>query len=84
MGVNCAPLLAILYLFSYEYDFAMDLNQQNKLHLARKMNSFCYIDDLTSVDYPNFASSIGIIYPKELKLKEITESVNTCSYLNLF
>ena len=85
MGTNCAPLLANLYLFSYEYDFIMDLKQQNKLHLARKFNlSFRYIDDLISVGNPNFASSIGIIYPKELELKETTESVNSCSYLDLF
>ena len=86
MGTNCAPLLANLYLFSYEYDFMMDLMQkQKKLHLARKFNlSFRYIDDLISVGNPNFASSIGTIYPKELELKETTESVNNCSYLDLF
>ena len=46
--------------------------------------SLQYIYDLISVGNPNFASSIGTIYPKELELKETTESVNSCSYLDLF
>ena len=53
--------------------------------MARKFNlSFRYIDDLISVGNPNFASSIDTIYPRELELKETTESVNNCSYLDLF
>ena len=47
MGTNCAPLLANLYLFSYEYDFVVKklLNSRSKdqkekfkkLQLARKI-----------------------------------------------
>ncbi len=65
MGMNCAPLLANLYLFSYEYDFLMNLMKQKKLHMARKFNfSFQYIDDLISLGNSNFASYIKTIYPK--------------------
>ena len=37
MGTNCAPLLANLYLFSYEYDFMMSLLKNKRLHLAHKI-----------------------------------------------
>ncbi len=44
----------------------------------------CYIDHLISLGNSNFASYIKTIYPKELELKETTDSVNSCSYLDLF
>jgi hypothetical protein len=85
MGTNCAPLLANLYLFSYEYDFMMGLLKKKQLHLARKFNStFRYIDDLISLKNPYFKENISKIYPKELELKETTESNNGCSYLDIF
>ena len=94
MGTNCAPLLANLYLFSYEYDFVVKklLNSRSKdqkekfkkLQLARKFNrSYRYIDDLLSINNPDFAKYIQDIYPKELELKETTENVNMCTYLDL-
>ena len=84
MGTNCAPLLANLYLFSYESDFMMKLMKDKKLHLARKFNfTFRYIDDLISFHNPKFKDYISQIYPKELVLKETTESENSCSYLDL-
>ncbi len=85
MGTNCAPLLANLYLFSYEYDFMMKLLKKKKLHLARKFNfTFRYIDDLISLNNSYFKDYIKEIYPKELELKETTESKDGCSYLDLF
>ncbi len=85
MGTNCAPLLANLYLFSYEYDFMMKLVKEKKLHLARKFNNtFRYIDDLISLNNSNFADQLAHIYPAELELKETTEDQNICSYLDLF
>ena len=99
MGTNCAPLLANLYLFSYEYEFMMRLmewkselknpaDKRNetgkKRSLARRFNhSYRYIDDLISFNNPYFANYISDIYPKELELKETTENRNSCSYLDL-
>ena len=55
MGTNCAPFLANLYLFSYEYDFMMNVLKKKQLHLARKFNfSYQYIDDLISFNNPEF------------------------------
>ena len=36
MGTNCAPLFANLYLFSYEYNFMMNLLKKKLLHPAHK------------------------------------------------
>ena len=85
MGTNCAPLLANLYLFSYEYDFMMNLLKKKQLHLARKFNfSYRYIDDLISFNNPEFKKYYKKIYPKELELKETTENNFGCSYLDIY
>ena len=85
MGTNCAPLLANLYLFSYEYDFTMNLLKKKQLHLARKFNfSYRYIDDLISFNNPEFKKYYKKIYPKELELKETTENNFGCSYLDIY
>jgi hypothetical protein len=47
MGTNCAPLLADLFLYSYEVDFIQGLLKKNEKKLARSFNiKFRYIDDL--------------------------------------
>ena len=59
--------------------------KENKVHLARKFNhTFRYIDDLISLNNPEFKNFINTIYPKELELKETTEGESGCSYLDLF
>ena len=55
MGTNCAPLLADLFLHSYEVDFIADLIRKKEYRLARSFNlSFRYIDDVLSLNNPNF------------------------------
>jgi len=52
MGTNCAPLLANLYLYSYESDWIQKMSTTN-LQQARGFHlSFRYIDDLLSLDNP--------------------------------
>ena len=50
MGTNCAPLLADLFLYSYENEFLPDkLIKEGKRKLARRFNlSYRYIDDFIS------------------------------------
>ena len=49
MGTNCAPLLADLFLCSYENEFLDKLIKEGKIKLARKFNlSYHYINDLIS------------------------------------
>ena len=38
MGANCAPLLADLFLYSYEADFTQGLLKENAKKLARSFN----------------------------------------------
>ena len=46
MGTNCAPLLANLYLFYYEYRFMRSL-MKNNFHMAKRFSKTVrYIDDL--------------------------------------
>jgi len=84
MGTNCAPLLADLFLHSYEADFIADLIKKNEKHLARSFNlSFRYIDDVLSLNNPRFGDYLDNIYPKELEIKDTTDSAKSASYLDL-
>ena len=84
MGTNCTPLLADLFLYSYENEFLDKLIKEGKRKLARKFNlSYRYIDDLISFNNNRFKEFISDIYPKELTIFEITESTSVASYLDL-
>ena len=80
MGTNCAPLLADLFLYSYENEFLDKLVKEGKRKLARKFNlSYGYIDDLISFNNKRFKEFISDIYPKELTISETTESTSVAS-----
>ena len=84
MGTNCAPLLADLFLYSYENEFLDKLIKEGKRKLAMKSNlSYRYIDDLISFSNKRFKEFISDIYPKEFTFSETTESTSVASYLNL-
>ena len=74
MGTNCAPLLADLFLYSYENEFLDKLIKEGKRKLARRFNlSYRYIDDLISFNNTRFKEFISDIYPKELTISETTD-----------
>jgi hypothetical protein len=55
-GYDCAPLLADLFLFSYESEFLQKLVKDKKFHEARAFNfSYRYIDDVLSINNSRFA-----------------------------
>ena len=55
MSTNCAPLLADLFLYSYEADFIRGLLQKNGKNLARSFNyTFRYIDEVFSLNNSRF------------------------------
>ena len=84
MGTNCAPLLADLFLHSYENEFLDKLIKGGKRKLARKFNlSYRYTDDLISFNNKKFKEFISDIYPKALTISETTESTSVASYLYL-
>ena len=84
MVTNCAPLLADLFLYSYESEFLDKLVKEGKRKLARKFNlSYRHIDDLISFNNKRFKEFISDIYPKELTISGTTESTSIAFYLDL-
>ena len=84
MGTNCAPLLADLFLYSYEAEFIQKLLHEKNKSLAVAFNStFRYIDDVLSINNDRFHSYVDSIYPSELEIKDTTESSTSASYLDV-
>ena len=83
MGTDCAPLLANLFLFYYEYKYLKNLIKTN-LMLAKKFNgTMRYIDDLLTLNNKCFESTSDNIYPSELHLKKTTKCPTKLSYLDI-
>ena len=83
MGTDCAPLLANLFLFCYEYKYMRNLIKTNLMLAQKFSNTMRYIDDLLTLNNPLFQSAIEDIYPDELKLKKTSESSTALSYLDI-
>ena len=82
MSTNCAPLLAELFLYSYEADFIQGLLKKNEKKLAFNF-TFRYIDDVLSLNNFRFGDFVDRIYPIELEIKDTTDTDTTASYLDL-
>ena len=83
-GTNCAPLLADLFLYSYEANFIHGLLKKNEKKLARSFNFiFRYIDDVLSLNNSRFGDFVDGIYPIELEIKDTTDTDMSASYLDL-
>ena len=84
MGTNCAPLLADIFLYSYEAEFIQFLLSAGKKQSAAQFNfTYRYIDDVLSINNSDFQNYLGEMYPAELEIKETTESNTSASYLDL-
>ena len=84
MGTNCAPLLADIFLYSYEADFIQSLLSTGKKHLASRFNlTYRYIDDVLSINNLEFENYLDQMYPAELEIKDTRESTTSASYLHL-
>ena len=85
MGTICAPLLADLFLYSYESEFLQKLVKDKKIHEARAFNfTYRYIDDVLSINNSRFAEFLPLIYPPELEVKETTDTASSASFLDLY
>ena len=82
MGTNSAPLLADLFLHTFEYDFMLRTMKQDMNKAVQFSNTFRYIDDLFSVNNEHFGHYINAIYPSELELKDTTLTSNEVCYLD--
>ena len=86
MGTNCAPLIADLFLYCYERlkDFVSSLQKSKRFDLIDKFNDTSrYLDDIFTIDNPEFAVHIPDIYPSELQLNKANISDKDTSFLDL-
>ena len=82
MGINCASLVADLFLYCYERDFMKYLSSDNQTDVIKALNStFRYLDDLLNIDNPYFEGMVKQIYPPELQLNKANtlRPQDTCS-----
>ena len=84
MGTDCAPLLADIFLYSYEAEFIQSLLSTGKNKITSRFNfTYRYIDDVLSINIPDFENYQGQMYTAELETKDTTESNISASYLDL-
>ena len=80
MGTNCAPLLADLFLYSYENEFLDNMIRSGHRRLARLFN-LChrYIDDL--IVFNNKKFSIIVLSRKNIFIPAAVEKANKSDHL---
>ena len=68
MGTNCDPVVADLFLFSYERDLTLSLSEDNQSDAIESFSfTSRYLDDLLNIDINFFNSMVNHIYPSELE-----------------
>lgn len=85
MGTDCAPFLANLFLFAYEFKWINEQRTRNP-NMVYKFFRYCgrYIDDLVIINNDGHMKEVmADIYPSELEL--VTEDGNdqSCPFLDL-
>ena len=84
MGTNCAPLLADLFLYSYESKFLDSLVRNDHRRLAKSFNLCCrYIDDSIVFSNEKFIDCVKDIYPSELNVGKANSLDDQANYLDL-
>ena len=84
MDTNCAPLIADIFLFCYERDFVSNLHKSKRYDLIDMFNDTPrYLDDIFTIDNPEFAEHISDIDSTELQLKKANSSDKETSFLDL-
>ena len=77
MGTNCAPLLADLFLYSYENEFSRQYDQKWPQKTCQ------VIDDLIVFNNKMFLHYLKEIYPSELTVEKANKSDHLADYLDL-
>ena len=84
MGTNMAPLIADLFLYCFERDFMSGLQKSKRFDLIDMFNDTSrYLDDIFTIDNPEFEKHIPDIYPAELQLNKANTSDKEISFLYL-
>ena len=76
MGTDCAPFLANLFLFSYEFQWMNEKLKKKNFYLLQKFKNCCrYIDDLFAINNNKILLQLKHkIYPPELDITTDDES----------
>ena len=70
METNCAPLLADIFHYSYEAEFIQSLLSTGRKQLASRFNfTYRYIDDVLSINNPDFENYLDQIIPLNSRSK---------------
>ena len=84
IGTNCAPSSRRHLSVFIRSRFHKSLLSTGKKQLASRFNlTYRYIDDVLSINNPEFEDYLGQMYPAELEIKDITDSTTSASYLDL-
>ena len=84
MGTNCAPLVADLFLYSYENEFLDHMIRSGHRRLARSFNlCYRYKDDLIVFNNKKFLDYLKEIYPSHLTVEKANKSNHLADYLDL-
>ena len=84
MGTNCAPLLADLFLYSYDNEFLDTMIKSDHRRLARSFNlRYRYIDGLIVFNNKTFLDYLKEIYPSQLTVEKANKSDHLADYLDL-
>ena len=83
MGTNCAPLIADLFLFCLERDFMSHLHKSKQYDIKDMFNdtSRC-LDEIFTIDNPEFEKHTPDIYPTELQLNKANTSDKETYFLD--
>jgi hypothetical protein len=86
MGTDCAPFLANLFLYAYEFEWLSKMCKNKTYHIAHKFNKcFRYIDDLLCFNNDGLMQKyMHDIYPPELILKLANPTNQAAPFLHLF
>ena len=84
METNCVPLLADLFLYSYESEFLDNMIKVGHRKLARSSNlCFRYIDDLIVFSSKKFGDYVKETHPSQLTVEKTNTSDDLANYLDL-
>ena len=75
MGIDCAPLVADLFLLYYERDFMMSPSDDKQADFIDAFNTASrYLDDILNINNVYFINMVSPIYPIELQLNKANTS----------
>ena len=85
MGTDCAPFLANLFLFSYEFKWMNQVLKDRKFYILEKFKHCCrYIDDLFAINNDKTLLRLKHkIYPPELDITTDDKNDQNVHYLDL-